>query len=86
MPERFHVKLVPEEGGEPYNVAVEIGMEGFHVMSGDGSRLLRKYPLHTISRWSMRGNRLILFTKSPVRSSFIFDNTLILILIHVNNV
>lgn len=63
--ERFHVRLLPEEGGSE-RVSVEVGMEGFNVMSTDGSRTLRKYPLHHIARWSMRGSRLILFTRSPV--------------------
>jgi len=65
--EKFRVQLVPEEGGQPCDVMVEVGMEGFNVLSSDGSRVLRKYPLHTISRWSLRGNRMILFTKSSVR-------------------
>ena len=66
--EKFRVQLVPEEGGQPCDVMVEVGMEGFNVLSNDGSRVLRKYPLHTISRWSLRGNRMILFTKSSVRA------------------
>ena len=64
--ERFHVRLVPEEGGVADRVVVEVGLEGFNVLSSDGSRALRKYPLHHISRWSMRGSSLILFTRSPV--------------------
>jgi len=63
--ERFHVRLVPEEGGGADRVVVEVGLEGFNIMTPD-SRTLRKYPLHHISRWSMRGSSLILFTKSPV--------------------
>lgn len=43
-----------------------MGLEGFNILSSDGVRILRKYPLHHISRWSMRGTSLILFTKSPV--------------------
>ena len=41
-------------------------MEGFNVLDSSGSRIQRKYPLHHISRWSMRGSSLILFTRSPV--------------------
>jgi hypothetical protein len=65
--ERFTVRLLPEEGGSAERVVVEIGMEGLNIMTNDGTRTLRKYPLHHISRWSMRGNSLILFTRSPVR-------------------
>jgi hypothetical protein len=65
--EKFRVQLVPEDGGQPCDVMIEVGMEGFNVLNNDGSRVLRKYPLNTISRWSLRGNRLILFTKSSVR-------------------
>lgn len=64
--ERFTVRLLPEEGGSTERVVVEIGMEGFNILTNDGTRTLRKYPLHHISRWSMRGNSLILFTRSPV--------------------
>lgn len=36
------------------------------MLDSSGSRIQRKYPLHHISRWSMRGSSLILFTRSPV--------------------
>ncbi|GAB4814907.1 hypothetical protein N2152v2_001953 [Parachlorella kessleri] len=64
--ERFSVRLVSEDSGSTDRVTVEVGLEGFNILSSDGSRVLRKYPLHHISRWSMRGTSLILFTKSPV--------------------
>ncbi|KAI7842789.1 hypothetical protein COHA_003535 [Chlorella ohadii] len=65
--ERFHVRLLPEDGGGPgERVVVEVGLEGFNVFDSSGGRLQRKYPLHHISRWSMRGSSLILFTRSPV--------------------
>jgi hypothetical protein len=41
-------------------------MEGFTVCDASSARSLRKYPLHHISRWSMRGSSLVLFTRSPV--------------------
>lgn len=66
--ERFHVRLLPEEGGGPgERVVAEVGLEGFNILDTSGARNLRKYPLHHISRWSMRGSSLILFTRSPVR-------------------
>lgn len=70
--EKFHVRLLPEEGnGSGDRVTVEVGLEGFLVHSMGGS-CLRKYPLHHISRWSMRNggggsDRLVLYTRSPVR-------------------
>ena len=67
--EKFSVRLLPEDGGQADRVMVEVGMDGFNVLSSDGSRTLRKYPLTHISRWSMRGSSLILFTRSPVSSS-----------------
>lgn len=66
--ERFHVRLLPEEGGGPgERVVAEVGLEGFNIWDASGLRNLRKYPLHHISRWSMRGSSLYLFTRSPVR-------------------
>lgn len=70
--EKFHVRLLPEEGSGPGDrVTVQVGLEGFLVHSMGGS-CLRKYPLHHISRWSMRNggggsDRLVLYTRSPVR-------------------
>ena len=64
--ERFSVRLVQDEGGLPEWVTVEVGLDGFRILTPEGGRALRKYPLHHISRWSMRGTTLILFTKSPV--------------------
>lgn len=65
--EKFNVRLAPEEGGSPEPVTVEVGLEGFNLLYPGSGRVLRKYPLHHISRWSSQGNKLILFTKSPVR-------------------
>eukprot|EP00887_Chlorella_sp_A99_P006027 scaffold27.g6027.t1 len=63
--ERFPVRLVDADG-RAAQVVVEVGLEGFILLAADGRRALRKYPLHHISRWSMRGTSLILFTRSPV--------------------
>ena len=73
--EKFSVRLVPEEGGPSERVVVEVGMDGFNVLSNDGSRTLRKYPLPHISRWSSRGTSLILFTRSPVRLQCMHTHT-----------
>ena len=70
--DRFHVRLLPEEGfvgGGGERVIAEIGLEGFNILDAGGGRTLRKYPLHHISRWSLRGTSLILFTRSPVSTA-----------------
>ena len=68
--ERFSVRLLDDEGvGGGERVTVEVGLDGLQVLTPDGGRPLRKYPLHHISRWSARGTSLILFTKSPVRGA-----------------
>jgi hypothetical protein len=70
--ETFSVKVAPENG-QPYTVMLEIGMEGVDIRNSEGSMSLMKIPLETISRWSMRGSRLLLFTKnSRVRVNGIF--------------
>ncbi len=61
--ERFNVQVAPENG-QPYTVVLEIGMEGVDIKNSEGSASLMKIPLETISRWSMRGSRLLLFTKN----------------------
>ncbi|KAK2080475.1 hypothetical protein QBZ16_000328 [Prototheca wickerhamii] len=72
--EKFNVRLAPEDGGPAEAVVAEVGLEGFNLLSLSG-RVLRKYPLHHISRWSMRGSSLILFAKSPVD---VEDRTIVL--------
>ncbi|KAL4856557.1 putative glycosyltransferase [Chlorella vulgaris] len=62
--ERFRVRLLTDDGNAE-DVTVEVGMEGFTVWDASSARSLRKYPLHHISRWSMRGSSLVLFTRSP---------------------
>lgn len=64
--ERFHVRMASDYSGQEDRVAVEVSMDGFTIYSPDGGRILHKYPLHHISRWSMHGGRLILFIKSSV--------------------
>lgn len=64
--ERFRVRIASEDGGSSDRVVVEVGMEGFNIYNNHETRLLEKYPLHHISRWSMRGTSLVLFTKQPV--------------------
>ncbi|WPT18171.1 Pleckstrin-like proteiny domain-containing protein 1 [Picochlorum sp. SENEW3] len=61
--ETFSVQVAPENG-QPYTVMLEIGMEGVDIRNSEGSMSLMKIPLETISRWSMRGSRLLLFTKN----------------------
>jgi hypothetical protein len=62
---RFSVSLLPEDG-PPERVTVAVGLDGLFVLSPDGRRALRKYPLNHISRWALRGTSLVLYTKTPV--------------------
>ena len=66
LPPRPHTHPLPSPSPLPQ---VEVGLEGFNVLDPGGGRALRKYPLHHISRWSMRGTSLILYTRSPVREA-----------------
>ena len=43
----------------------EIGLNGLVILSPDGYRVIRKYPLNHIARWALRGSTLVLYTKSP---------------------
>ena len=62
---KFSVSLVAEDGCSE-RVTVAVGLDGLFVLSPDGKRTLRKYPLNHISRWALRGTSLVLYTKTPV--------------------
>ena len=63
--ERFHVRLVSDsEGSEP--VVCQVSLDGLFLLSPDGHRTKRKFPLNHISRWALRGSSLILYTRTPV--------------------
>jgi hypothetical protein len=47
-------------------VGVQVGLEGVKLLSEDGGRALRIYPLNHISRWALRDTQLVLYTKTPV--------------------
>lgn len=65
--ERFHVQVSEQAHLPPYDATVDIGMEGIRVFhAAEGTKCLMEIPLDMISRWSMRSNRLLLFTKSNV--------------------
>ena len=58
--ERFRVSMQNDP------VVVQIGLDGVKVLSPDGQRTMRVYPLSNISRWALRGGSLQLYTKTPV--------------------
>jgi hypothetical protein len=64
--EKFNISLLGEDGYSTERIVCEIGLDGLLVKSSDGQRTLRKYPLNHISRWALRGNNLVLYTKTPV--------------------
>jgi hypothetical protein len=63
--ERFKVERV-NASGDTERVTVQVGLEGLKILNADGTRTTNSYELSHISRWSMRGNSLILYTKTPV--------------------
>lgn len=63
--EKFNVTLVSDDFNSE-RVVVSVGMDGLFISTNDGKRTLRKYPLNHISRWALRGNGLVLYTKTPV--------------------
>jgi len=58
--ERFRVSMQNDP------VIVEIGLDGVKILSPDGQRKMRVYPLSNISRWAQNGGSLQLYTKTPV--------------------
>ena len=44
---------------------VQVGLDGLFLLSPDTQRTLRKFPLQHISRWALRGTRLVLYTRTP---------------------
>ena len=64
--EKFHVSLVSDDGSSTERVVCQIGLDGLVILSSDGQRTLRKYPLNHISRWALRSTNLVLYTKTPV--------------------
>ncbi|KAK9810515.1 hypothetical protein WJX72_012038 [[Myrmecia] bisecta] len=64
--EKFRLSLVSDDGYSTERVVVQMGLDGVFILSSDGSRTLRKYPLNHISRWALRGDSLVLYTKTPV--------------------
>jgi len=62
--EKFRMSLL--DGHAPERIQVEVGLEGVKLLSEDGARTLRIYPLNHISRWALRDTQLVLYTKTPV--------------------
>lgn len=62
--EKFRMSLL--DGQNPERIQVEVGLEGVKLLSEDGGRALRIYPLNHISRWALRDTQLVLYTKTPV--------------------
>lgn len=63
--ERFNVRLVLDSGGtDP--VVCQVSLDGLFLLSPDGNRTKRKFPLNHISRWALRGSLLVLYTRTPV--------------------
>lgn len=64
--ERFHVSLQRPDSFQSDPIIVQVGLDGVKILSPDGQRTMRVYPLSNISRWALRGSFLQLYTKTPV--------------------
>lgn len=64
--EKFYISVQLDDTSGSEKVVCQIGLDGLFILSADGKRTLRKYPLNHISRWALRGNNLVLYTKTPV--------------------
>lgn len=73
--EKFHLNLLGDDGHSTSRVYVQVGLDGLNFLTPDGARTLRKYPLNNISRWALRGTKLVLYTKS---SGDVEENTVVL--------
>ena len=73
--EKFHLNLLGDDGHSTSRVYVQIGLDGLSFLTPDGARTLRKYPLNNISRWALRGTKLVLYTKTP---GDVEENTVVL--------
>ncbi len=63
--EKFHVRLVSDEGGSE-QVVCQVSLDGLLLLSPDSQGTRRKFPLNHISRWALRGSSLVLYTRTPV--------------------
>lgn len=59
--EKFRVRLV--DSGD--DVVCQVGLDGLIILSSDGYRTLRNFPLNHIARWALRGSSLVLYTRTP---------------------
>ena len=62
--EKFRVNLLHSDGTSE-RVSVQIGLDGFKVLSTEGLSV-KSLDLSHISRWQSRGTSLVLYTKTPV--------------------
>ncbi|CAN6481209.1 unnamed protein product [Victoria cruziana] len=66
--QKFRVKLLPEGASQgTMDVLCQIGLDGIHMLDPNTSRMLRIYPLETITRWEVNDPSIYTFwSKSAV--------------------
>eukprot|EP00271_Cylindrocystis_brebissonii_P016138 TRINITY_DN39366_c0_g1_i1.p1 TRINITY_DN39366_c0_g1~~TRINITY_DN39366_c0_g1_i1.p1 ORF type:complete len:639 (-),score=115.27 TRINITY_DN39366_c0_g1_i1:298-2214(-) len=52
--QRFNVQLLPEGAGSNQSVVCQVGLDGLRLMEASNGRLLRVYPLDTITCWAVK--------------------------------
>ncbi|KAF7000271.1 hypothetical protein CFC21_016204 [Triticum aestivum] len=51
--QKFRVKLLPEGAGSPTDVLCQVGLDGIRMLDPSTSRILRIYPLDTLTKWEV---------------------------------
>ncbi|XP_078161002.1 protein FREE1-like [Carex rostrata] len=65
--QKFRVKLLPEGAGSNMDVLCQVGLDGIKMLDPSTSRLLRIYPLESLTRWEVLDSSVFAFwSKSTV--------------------
>ncbi|OVA06671.1 FYVE zinc finger [Macleaya cordata] len=65
--QKFRVKLLPEGGGSSMDVLCQVGLDGIRMLDPNTSRILRIYPLETVTRSEVIDSSIFAFwSKSSV--------------------
>ncbi|XAR73748.1 hypothetical protein NMG60_11007820 [Bertholletia excelsa] len=65
--QKYRVKLLPEGAGSDMDVLCQVGLDGIRLLDPSTSRMLRVYPLETLTRWEVLDSYIFAFwAKSSV--------------------
>ncbi|KAJ1692605.1 hypothetical protein LUZ63_009303 [Rhynchospora breviuscula] len=59
--QKFRVKLLPEGAGSNMDVLCQVGLDGIKMLDPSTSRMLRIYPLETLTRWEVLDSSIFAF-------------------------